>query len=115
MMDKFYNSKIGTTAETIPLLALCHDDSTCLDFQTPGLRGAAIQNLALTTDMATHGKYTHKSLLLVIGGMIGDHLDQTFPDQNSDTSPNLIAKFRAVVNGMPTNDDDSEDDSDDDE
>jgi hypothetical protein len=66
---------------------------------------------------ATPGKYIRKSPLLVIGGMIGEHLDQTFDDQDDpDISQHLIAKFRAVIDEIPTNDhDDFEDDDDSDE
>jgi hypothetical protein len=61
---------------------------------------------------ASPAEYIRKSPLLVIGGVIGEHLDQTIAEKASDTS--LTAKFQAVIDDMPTRDDDSDDDSEDD-
>jgi hypothetical protein len=68
---------------------------------------------------ASPDKYVRKSCLQSIGGLIGEHFDETFEDeedcpQRSLVSQNLLAKFRAVVDTMPCDaDSDSDDDSDD--
>jgi hypothetical protein len=66
---------------------------------------------------ASPGKHVRKSSLQSIGGLIGEHFDKTFDDEEdelsqSETSRNLMLKFRAVLDTMPTSEDEDEDDED---
>jgi hypothetical protein len=70
---------------------------------------------------ASPGKYVRKSSLQSIGGLIGEHFDQTFDDEEDPSSYSamsqaLTAKFRAVIDALPSDgdDDDGDGDSDDD-
>jgi hypothetical protein len=70
---------------------------------------------------ASPGKYVRKSSLQSIGGLIGEHFDHTFDDEEDSSSFSamsqaLTAKFRAVVDALPRDgdDDDGDYDSDDD-
>jgi hypothetical protein len=64
---------------------------------------------------ASPGKYVRKSTLQSIGGLIGEHFEETFDDEEdlsslSEISRNLTAKFQAVVDGMGSDDDDDDED-----
>ena len=66
---------------------------------------------------ASPGKHVRKSSLQSIGGLIGEHIGETFDDEEdelsqSETSRNLMSKFRAVLDTMPTSEDEDEDDED---